>query len=148
MRVLGVVWVGTRTAAFQPTFDFFRRVLGIDLELVDTDFGWSRLPNTSQFEIFGPSDRDHLDFTTGPVPEFLVDDISGALAELQAAGVIVLSWMLQGVSGRQGRHQPPCAVPPCSAAANRRMSAADQSPVSDPQKQARVLVTLLTSTAT
>jgi predicted enzyme related to lactoylglutathione lyase len=90
VRVLGVVWVGTRTAAFQPTMDFFRGVLGIDLELVDTDFGWSRLPNTSQFEIFGPSDRDHLDFTTGPVPEFLVEDIAVAVAELRAAGVEIV----------------------------------------------------------
>jgi predicted enzyme related to lactoylglutathione lyase len=90
VKVLGVVWVGTRTAAFEPTMTFFRDVLGVPLELVEPDFGWSRMPDTSQFEIFGPSDRDHLDFTTGPVPEFLVEDIGTAIEELRAAGVELL----------------------------------------------------------
>jgi predicted enzyme related to lactoylglutathione lyase len=90
MKVLGVVWVGTRTAAFEPTMTFFRDVLGVPLELVESDFGWSRMPDSSQFEIFGPSDRDHLDFTTGPVPEFLVEDIGTAIAELRAAGAEIL----------------------------------------------------------
>jgi predicted enzyme related to lactoylglutathione lyase len=90
MKVLGVVWVGTRTDAFEPTMEFFRSVLGIDLERMNSDFGWSRLPDTSQFEIFGPGDADHLDFTTGPVPEFLVDDLAGAIEELRAGGVEIL----------------------------------------------------------
>ena len=90
MRVHGVVWVGTRTAAFDQTLAFFRDVIGIDLQLVEADFGWSRMPDTSQFEIFGPSDRHHPYFTTGPVPEFLVDDIAAAIEELRAAGVEVL----------------------------------------------------------
>jgi predicted enzyme related to lactoylglutathione lyase len=90
VKVLGVVWVGTRTAAFEPTMDFFRDVLGIELKLVEPDFGWSRLPNTSQFEVFGSSDRQHPYFTTGPVPEFLVEDLAGAIGELRAAGVELL----------------------------------------------------------
>lgn len=90
MKVHGVVWVGTRTAAFDQTLTFFRDVIGIDLQLVEADFGWSRMPDTSQFEIFGPSDRHHPYFTTGPVPEFLVDDIAAATEELRAAGVEVL----------------------------------------------------------
>lgn len=90
MKVRGVVWVGTRTDAFDPTLTFFRSVLGIELERVHADFAWSRMPDTSQLEIFGPGDRDHLDFTTGPVPEFLVDDLPGAIEELRAAGVEIL----------------------------------------------------------
>jgi predicted enzyme related to lactoylglutathione lyase len=90
VKVLGVVWVGTRTAAFEPTMAFFRNVLGIPLQLVEPDFGWSRMPDTSQFEIFGPSDGDHLDFTTGPVPEFLVEDIGAAIEELRASGVEIV----------------------------------------------------------
>jgi predicted enzyme related to lactoylglutathione lyase len=90
VKVLGVVWVGTRTAAFEPTLAFFRDVLGIDLQLVEPDFGWSRMPNTSQFEIFGPGDRHHRYFTTGPVPEFLVEDLAAAIDELRGAGVEVL----------------------------------------------------------
>ena len=90
MKVRGVVWVGTRTDAFEPTLEFFRTVLGIELDRVHADFAWSRMPDTSQLEIFGPGDRDHLDFTTGPVPEFLVDDLAGAIDELRAASVEIL----------------------------------------------------------
>jgi predicted enzyme related to lactoylglutathione lyase len=90
MRVLGVVWVGTRTEAFDETVAFFRDVLGLPLKELEPDFGWSRMPDSSQFEVFGPSDEEHRHFSTGPVPEFLVDDLPAALAELQAAGVEIL----------------------------------------------------------
>jgi len=90
MRVLGVVWVGTRTAAFPETMTFFRDVLGLPMKEAGPDFGWGRMPDSSQVEIFGPSDSDHAHFSTGPVPEFLVDDLPAALAELQAAGVEIL----------------------------------------------------------
>jgi predicted enzyme related to lactoylglutathione lyase len=90
MKVRGVVWVGTRTAAFQETVTFFGDVLGIELERINADFAWSRMPNSSQLEVFGPGDRDHLEFTTGPVPEFLVDDLAAGIEELRAAGVEIL----------------------------------------------------------
>jgi catechol 2,3-dioxygenase-like lactoylglutathione lyase family enzyme len=90
MKVRGLIWVGTRTAAFDQSVAFFRDVLGIDLDVVNPDFAWGRMPNTSQLEVFGPGDRDHPEFSTGPVPEFLVDDLSGALDELRAAGVEIL----------------------------------------------------------
>jgi predicted enzyme related to lactoylglutathione lyase len=93
MRVLGVVWVGTRAEdadAFDKTFAFFRDVLGVPMELIRPEFGWSRLPDTSQLELFGPSDATHDHFRTGPVPEFLVDDLPAALAELREAGIEIL----------------------------------------------------------
>jgi predicted enzyme related to lactoylglutathione lyase len=90
MKVHGVVWVGTRTHAFEETVRFFEDVLGVDLRRINPDFAWSRMPNTSQLEIFGPGDRDHPEFTTGPVPEFLVDDVGDAIEELRAAGVEIL----------------------------------------------------------
>lgn len=90
MRVLGVVWVGTRTDAFDQTFAFFRDVLGVPLTLIGPDFGWSRMPDSSQLEVFGPSNAGHDYFSTGPVPEFLVEDLLGALAELREAGVEIL----------------------------------------------------------
>lgn len=90
MKVHGVVWVGVRTNAFAETLEFFRDVIGVPLEEIEPEFGWSRMPNASQFELFGPSDEDHRHFTTGPVPEFLVDDLPSALEELRAAGVEIL----------------------------------------------------------
>lgn len=90
MRVQGVIWAGTRTEAFAETVTFFRDVLGVPLQQVDADFAWARLPDTSQFEVFGGGDRHHLEFTTGPVPEFLVDDLAEAIDELRAAGVEIV----------------------------------------------------------
>ena len=90
MHVYGVVWAGVKTDRYEETLSFFRDVLGLPLVEAGTTFAWSKLPNSSQFEVFGPDDRDHDHFTTGPVPEFLVDDVVAAAAELEAAGVEVL----------------------------------------------------------
>jgi catechol 2,3-dioxygenase-like lactoylglutathione lyase family enzyme len=90
MKVLGLVMVGVRTAEFDRTLEFFRDVLGVPLTEKSEGFGWSQMPNTSKLEIFGPNDRDHVHFTTGPVPEFLVDDLEAGADELRAAGVELL----------------------------------------------------------
>lgn len=90
MKVIGVVWAGTRTDRYAETCRFFRDLLGVPLTEVAPDFSWSRLPDSSQFEVFGPSDTEHVHFSTGPVPEFLVDDLAAALAELRAANVEIL----------------------------------------------------------
>lgn len=100
MQVLGIVWAGVRTERFEETVAFFRDVLGVPLEPFGHDFAWSRMANTSQLEIFGPSDGEHRHFTTGPVPEFLVDDLAAALDELRAAGVEILGTPhLEGTKG-------------------------------------------------
>ena len=90
MRVLGVVWVGSRTTAFDQTVTFFRDVLGLPMKEIEPDLAKGQLPDSSEVEIFGPSDTDHPHFSTGPVPEFLVDDLPAALAELRSAGVEIL----------------------------------------------------------
>jgi predicted enzyme related to lactoylglutathione lyase len=90
MRVLGVVWVGTRTEAYAETVAFFRDVMGLPVEEVERDFAKARMPDSSLIEIFGPADADHPHFTTGPVPEFLVEDLPAALEELRSAGVEIL----------------------------------------------------------
>ena len=90
MRVHGLVWVGVRTAEFDRTLEFFRDILGVPLTEVREGFGRGQMPNTSLLEIFGPDDRDKTHFTTGPVPEFLVDDLFAAAEELRAAGVELL----------------------------------------------------------
>ena len=87
MRVLGMVWVGVRTDRFDETVGFFRDVLGVPMEVRASDFGWSRMPDGSQLEVFDATEAEHQHFTTGPVPEFLVDDLPAALDELRAAGV-------------------------------------------------------------
>lgn len=90
MKVRGVVWAGVRTARYEETVRFFREVLGVPLVEVPSGFAWSKMADSSQLEIFPERDPDHQHFTTGPVPEFLVDDVEDARAELEAAGVELL----------------------------------------------------------
>ena len=103
MQVRGVVWAGVRTEAFAETVAFFRDVLGVPLLELAPGFAWSKLEDSSHFEIFGPPDTDHLHFTTGPVPEFLVDDLSAATADLEAAGVEVFG-PIQGTADQGWVH--------------------------------------------
>jgi predicted enzyme related to lactoylglutathione lyase len=90
MQVLGLVWAGVKTDRFDETVAFFRDVLGVPLAGAGPSFAWSKLPNSSQFEVFGPDEDDHGHSTTGPVPEFLVEDVFAAAEELEAAGIELL----------------------------------------------------------
>ena len=51
-------------------------------------FGLRRLPASrgGHFEVFGPGDQAHQHFSTGPVVGFVVEDLSAAVRELEAAG--------------------------------------------------------------
>jgi predicted enzyme related to lactoylglutathione lyase len=100
MRVLGLVWVGVRTDRFDATVTFFRDVLGVPMDVPAADFGWARMPDSSQLEVFGTTEAEHQHFTTGPVPEFLVEDLPDALDELRAAGVEILGEPV--LTGREG----------------------------------------------
>jgi predicted enzyme related to lactoylglutathione lyase len=100
MRVLGVVWVGSRTTAFDETVAFFRDVLGVPMKETEPDVAKGQMPDSSEVEIFGPSDADHPHFSTGPVPEFVVDDLPAALDELRSAGVEILGTpVIRGTEG-------------------------------------------------
>lgn len=89
MRVRGLVWAGTQTDRFDETVSFFRDKLGLNLAYEEPDFAVFVLPDTSQLEVFGPTEGRHEHFTTGPVPEFLIDDLHGAAVELREAGAEV-----------------------------------------------------------
>jgi len=100
MKVQGLVWVGVRTDRFDETVAFFRDVLGVPMDVRAPGFGWSRMADSSQLEVFDATEPDHQHFTTGPVPEFLVDDLPAALAELRAAGHELLGEPV--ITGREG----------------------------------------------
>lgn len=87
MKVKGLAWLGTRTRKFEATTRFFGETLGLDAEHEEPDFALFRLPDGSRVEVFGPGDRDHEHFTTGPVAGFLVDDVEEARAEMERAGI-------------------------------------------------------------
>ena len=55
MKVLGLVWVGTRTGAFAETTAFFRDVMGLAVHSSEPDFEVLELPDGATVEVFGPS---------------------------------------------------------------------------------------------
>ena len=87
MRARGLAWLGIRTARFEEMARFFGDTLGLQLAHEEPDFLVFGLPNGDKVEVFGPGDRDHEHFETGPVVGFLVDVIEEARARLEAAGI-------------------------------------------------------------
>ena len=90
MRVKGIGWAGTRTSEYLAMVAFLQGVLGLTTSQEGSDFAAFRLPEGGTFEVFGPRDQDHAHFSTGPVVGFVVDDLSAAVRELEAAGVELL----------------------------------------------------------
>src|SRR5690349_21109566 len=89
MRVLSLVWVGTRTTEYAATPGFFRDVLGLGVHSLETDFAVLEVPDGATVEVFGPASEwnRHL---THPVAGFLVADLDEAVSELRAAGVEIV----------------------------------------------------------
>jgi len=88
MRVRKIGFVGTRTERPEAMAAFLEDVLGLTAEHAGNDMWAFRLPDGSVAEVFGPSLNEHL--TTGPVPEFQVDDVEAATEELRRAGVEIV----------------------------------------------------------
>jgi predicted enzyme related to lactoylglutathione lyase len=88
MKLLKIGFVGTRTDQPEVMADFFERVLGLRPTHSGDDMWAFELPDGGIAEVFGPSKNEH--FTTGPVVEFLVEDVKAATEELRAAGVAIV----------------------------------------------------------
>ena len=87
VNVHGIVWAGVRTERFAETAAFFRDVVALPVRELRDDFAWFQLPDSSQFEIFGPTEPDHDHFATGPVPSFQVNDVHAAVDVLLQHGL-------------------------------------------------------------
>jgi catechol 2,3-dioxygenase-like lactoylglutathione lyase family enzyme len=90
VRVLGFTWLGVWT----PSFDWMTRFLSDLLHPKGPRIRPSNailpLAGGDEVEVMGPGDPYHELYralATGPVPQFRVDDLTGALEELQPAGV-------------------------------------------------------------
>ena len=83
MKVLKIGFVGTRTDRPEAMVDFFERTLALRPMHGGDDMRAFRLPDGSIAEVFGPSQNEHA-LTTGPVVEFLVEDVAAATEELRA----------------------------------------------------------------
>ena len=89
MRVLSLVWVGTRTTEYAATVAFFRDVLGLGVGSSETDFAVLDVPDGATVEVFGPA-SEYNRHLTHPVAGFLVADLDEAVEELRAAGVEIV----------------------------------------------------------
>ena len=78
---------------------FLQAVLGLTTSQQEADFAAFPLPEGGTFEVFGPGDQDHEHFSTGPVVGFVVDDLTGAVRELEAAGVELLGGQMDERGG-------------------------------------------------
>lgn len=87
MKVQGLVWAGTATDRYDETVAFFTDVLGLSVFSRGEDLSILKLPTGDWIEVFGPGHEHHAEFTTGPVVEFLVEDVAASRAELEGRGV-------------------------------------------------------------
>jgi catechol 2,3-dioxygenase-like lactoylglutathione lyase family enzyme len=87
MEAKGLVWVGTATDRYDQTAAFFRDVLGLSVFHQSEHLTVLRMPTGDWVEVFGPGHEHFGEFDSGPVVEFLVEDLAAARAELEAQGV-------------------------------------------------------------
>lgn len=90
MKVLGLVWVGTRTLAFEETVHFFHSVMGLPIGNSRPHFTRLDLPDAGSIEVFDAAIDQYTHFSTGPVPGFVVADFDDARTELERAGCELL----------------------------------------------------------
>jgi catechol 2,3-dioxygenase-like lactoylglutathione lyase family enzyme len=104
VKVKGLAWLGIRTRRFEDTSRFFENTMELHVEHEEADFMVFGLPNGDRVEVFGPADRDHEHFETGPVVGYLVDDVEGARARLEAAGISFIGPVHSSEEGNSWSH--------------------------------------------
>jgi hypothetical protein len=101
MKAPGLAWLEIPKERFEPTVAFCRDdVVGLKEERLEEDFAILRLPGREAVEIFGPSRAGQVQFATGPVVGFRVEDVRGAREEMEAAGVEFIGPVHAGEGGR------------------------------------------------
>ena len=104
MKSKGLGWVGTRTHKFDDTVRFVGEMLGFRMEHEEPDFAIIRLPSGDKVEVFGPGDKDHEHFNTGPVVGFLVDDVTEVRTDLEEAGITFIAPVHEAGAGSSWSH--------------------------------------------
>jgi catechol 2,3-dioxygenase-like lactoylglutathione lyase family enzyme len=90
MKVKALIWLGVKTPHFDAMTTLYRDVMGLDVFQADAASSRFRLQNGTEIHVYGPADEDHDFFSSGPVVGFLVDDVEGARAEMEAAGIMFI----------------------------------------------------------
>lgn len=82
-----IAWVGTRTPHFEAMIKFLKDVMGLKLISKTDDFADFNFPGGDKFEIFRDDSSFNPHFTTGPVTEFLVEDVGATQRAMEAMGI-------------------------------------------------------------
>lgn len=91
MRVLGIAWLGIRTAQASALRTLFGDVMGMSVIRDDPGAAWFRLGDGVRVDVYSHNDDWHAFFGTAPAIGFLVDDAAAARAELEAVGMTFLT---------------------------------------------------------
>jgi len=96
MKVLRIGFLGIRTANHQQMTSFLQEVLGLSSVWDKPDWSGSQLPTGKNdfVEVFGPSKQDpklYPESAGSPLVAFIVEDVVSARAEVEAAGIELLS---------------------------------------------------------
>lgn len=94
MSAPGVRFIGLRIAdpaAYAATVDMYRDALGLAVAAIDgarsTRF---TLGDGTALHVYGPDDRDHLDFGDRVCVGYAVDDVAATMDRLRSAGIELL----------------------------------------------------------
>jgi catechol 2,3-dioxygenase-like lactoylglutathione lyase family enzyme len=98
VKILGLVWLGSRTNRYEAMRDFAENILELDVSMEQQDAVVFGLPNGDAFEVFKPSDEEHSHFTH-PVTGFLVEDVDEARRAMESKGVQFVGDIHRGVRG-------------------------------------------------
>lgn len=101
MQVLGLVWLGTRTPAFEATRRFLESTLELPVGTERPHFVRFDLPDAGAVEVFDASVDPYTHFSTGPVLGFHVADFDRARDELVSRG----HPLLRDVGGARGEYR-------------------------------------------
>jgi catechol 2,3-dioxygenase-like lactoylglutathione lyase family enzyme len=107
MKVLGLSWLGIRTADFEKTAELLRDVMGLEVIRDDPTTAGFRLNSRTSMEVYRLEDPDHAFFTTGPVVAFLVDDADLARAQMEAADIEFIGEMQRSATAQWNHFRLP-----------------------------------------
>ncbi|MER8785175.1 hypothetical protein NKI39_26690 [Mesorhizobium sp. M0664] len=103
MAGCGVGFVGIRTERLDDMVELFRDVIGAPVVRQRDDLVGFALADGTVFELYGPGDKFHAFFTTGPVVGLRVDDFEATRAAMIAAGVDFIG-EIQHAAGVKWQH--------------------------------------------
>ena len=103
MKVKGLAWLGTRTSNFDQMTAMYRDVLGLQPSSIDQGAAIFDLENGDRLEVFD-ADSSHNSFMTHPITGFLVDDIEGLRAEMEASGIEFVGLIHRNADGYAWSH--------------------------------------------